>query len=350
MLPRIWMQRLPFKASLWNGVVRSTMTHMSPLHLQAMFPSTLETYKTWISRTGSAKGFQERVQSTDAGKTNILWLETAQNFEKVILFFHGGGYVIPLSYGHIEWMAHLQEYMASQGVRVGIAIVEYVLAPAHPYPAQLSQAVDAFQTLIAAGFQIHNIVIGGDSAGGHLTLPEHQPKHDHTTTNSAVSEARRPTRLPAAFVVSPLCSLDVTRLSYKARNSVDMLSSTIVQNCGRHHLDGSSAHVERQSGLGWSMPLDMGKEDVAAWWNGLDMVVANVLVTVGQEEVFRDHCIEFAEVLKDIGGKGTGFKATLLLRQDEAHDAPLFDFSAGRPPSATTTTIEQFVCNALMIQ
>ena len=89
MLPRIWLQRLSFKASLWNGVVRSMMTHMPPQYLQAVFPSTLETYKAWIRRAGCARGFQERIQPTDACKTNLLWLEKAEKYEKVILFFHG---------------------------------------------------------------------------------------------------------------------------------------------------------------------------------------------------------------------------------------------------------------------
>lgn len=89
MLPRIWVQKLPFKASLWNGLVRSLMEHMPPQHIQAVFPSTLETYKAWIRRVGSARGFQERIQVTDAKRANMLWLEKVPKYDKIILFFHG---------------------------------------------------------------------------------------------------------------------------------------------------------------------------------------------------------------------------------------------------------------------
>lgn len=126
-----------------------------------------------------------------------------------------------------------------------------------------------------------------------------------------------------------------------------MLCTTIVQDYGKFHLDGSGAQREKELGLGWSMALDMSPEAVTAWWKDVDSVVENVLITVGQEEVFRDHCLDFAEVLRDIERKGTGFKAELLLQQQEAHDAPLFDFAAGRSPSVTTKAIEQFVLDAI---
>ena len=99
-----------------------------------------------------------------------------------------------------------------------------------------------------------------------------------------------------------------------------MLCTTIVHNYGKYHLDGTSAQREKDSGQGWSMPLDMSTEAVAAWWQDLSTVVANVLMTVGQEECFRDQCIEFAEVLRDVERKGEGFNVKLLLQQDEAHE------------------------------
>lgn len=158
--------------------------------------------------------------------------------------------------------------------------------------------------------------------------------------------AENPGRLPAVFLVSPLCSLDTTLPCYTTRCSADMLSRTIVRVYGGYLLNGSIAQGEQEAGLGWSMPLDMNKKAVTAWWEDLDTVVTNVLITVGQEEAFRDHCIEFAEVLKDVERKGAGFKTTLLLQQSEAHDACLLDFAAGRPPSATTRAIDQFVLDA----
>lgn len=66
-----------------------------------------------------------------------------------------------------------------------------------------------------------------------------------------------------------------------------------------------------------------------------------------QEEAFRDRCIVFEEVVRDAGGKGTGFKAEFLLPQDEAYDAPRFYLSAGKPSRMTMKAIERFFPRSL---
>jgi acetyl esterase/lipase len=53
---------------------------------------------------------------------------------------------------------------------VAVCSVEYRLAPEHPFPAALDDAIAVYQGLLNQGFSAHKIVIGGDSAGGGLTL------------------------------------------------------------------------------------------------------------------------------------------------------------------------------------
>lgn len=87
------------------------------------------------------------------------------NSQYAILYFHGGGYVMGSPASHrnlgarIAAAAQLPVYMAS-----------YRLAPEHSYPSQLEDAERAFLALMGQGYKPEHILIGGDSAGGNLTL------------------------------------------------------------------------------------------------------------------------------------------------------------------------------------
>jgi acetyl esterase/lipase len=85
--------------------------------------------------------------------------------DRALLYLHGGGYCIGSPKSHRGLAAHLA---AAAGV-TGFAL-DYRLAPENPFPAGLEDAVDAYQTLLARGFAPKSIAIGGDSAGGGLTL------------------------------------------------------------------------------------------------------------------------------------------------------------------------------------
>lgn len=82
------------------------------------------------------------------------------------------------------------------------------------------------------------------------------------------------------------------------------------------------------------MALDVPEE----WWEGLD-VVDQIMVTAGYEEVFRDHVLQLVGVFRWISRA----KVEWLAPVDEAHDGPLMDFSAKRPPSTATDRIMKWV-------
>jgi hypothetical protein len=77
------------------------------------------------------------------------------------------------------------------------------------------------------------------------------------------------------------------------------------------------------------------------WWLGIN-VVRRILVTGGQEELFRDHIIYFIDILRGM----TDLDVQGYISQDEAHDGPLMDFAACRPPSLTTITIADWITTA----
>jgi acetyl esterase/lipase len=84
---------------------------------------------------------------------------------RVLLYFHGGGYAIGSIDSHRDAIAR----MCRAGGVTGLAL-DYRLAPEHPFPAQLEDAVAAYHWLLAQGIDPARVVIGGESAGGGLTL------------------------------------------------------------------------------------------------------------------------------------------------------------------------------------
>src|SRR6478609_5828773 len=83
----------------------------------------------------------------------------------VVLYFHGGVYVI----GDAFQAAGLAAQIARR-TRARVISVDYRLAPEHPYPAAVDDALAAYQALLDDGTPPPGIVFAGESAGGGLAL------------------------------------------------------------------------------------------------------------------------------------------------------------------------------------
>jgi monoterpene epsilon-lactone hydrolase len=127
----------------------------------------------------------------------------------VVLYFHGGVYVIG--------DAFLAADLASQvGRRTDARVisVDYRLAPEHPYPAAVDDALAAYEALLDTGTAPANIVFAGESAGGGLAIATLVNARDHGLP------------LPAAtLVMSPYVDLTLAGTSMEARRELDPLLS-----------------------------------------------------------------------------------------------------------------------------
>ena len=85
--------------------------------------------------------------------------------DKLLLYLHGGAYVMGNCATHRQLVSYLAKY---SGVKA--LLPEYRLAPEHPFPAAIEDAVGLYRSLLANGYSAQNIVIAGDSAGGGLTM------------------------------------------------------------------------------------------------------------------------------------------------------------------------------------
>jgi epsilon-lactone hydrolase len=124
---------------------------------------------------------------------------------RVLLHLHGGGYVMGSCDSHRPLTARLAVACGMQA-----ALPEYRLAPEHPFPAALEDAVAAYQALLDTGFEPGRIVLAGDSAGGGLCL----------STLCALRDAGMP--LPAAAVLlSPWTDMTFGGESIRTRAEAD---------------------------------------------------------------------------------------------------------------------------------
>jgi len=85
--------------------------------------------------------------------------------DRVILYIHGGGWI----FGSPLTCRKLTSAIAT-ATRLKILSIDYRLSPEYPFPMPLDDCVNAYKWLLSNGYNNTDIVIGGDSAGGNLTL------------------------------------------------------------------------------------------------------------------------------------------------------------------------------------
>ncbi len=127
----------------------------------------------------------------------------------VVLYFHGGVYVMS--------DAFLAAGLASQVGRqthAKVVSVDYRLAPEHPYPAAVDDALAAYEALLRDGIAPSDIAFAGESAGGGLAIATLINARDHGLALPA-----------AAFVMSPYVDLTLAGTTMETKRDVDPLLS-----------------------------------------------------------------------------------------------------------------------------
>lgn len=106
------------------------------------------------------------LQRVDLGGFPGEWsIAPESDASRVLLFFHGGGYCSGSILSHRRMVTEAGRAMAARTLAVG-----YHLAPEHPFPAAFDDALTAWRFLKREGVAAENIVVGGDSAGGGLSV------------------------------------------------------------------------------------------------------------------------------------------------------------------------------------
>ena len=131
-------------------------------------PSGPEERRQRLDDFGRGLGVPEdaRLQPVRIERATAEWSITPEGDNtRAVLYLHGGGYMAGSVVSH--------RYVAveiGRAARARTLALDYRRAPEHPYPAQLEDALAAYQHLRDQGFGPANVAVGGDSAGGNLTL------------------------------------------------------------------------------------------------------------------------------------------------------------------------------------
>ncbi len=106
------------------------------------------------------------VQEVHIGSISADWVRAPNSkADRAVLYLHGGGGFMCSPATHREHAAHL-----SASTHAAFLLPEYRLAPEHPFPAALEDAVTSYRWLLDQGYTPDCLAIGGDSAGGGIAL------------------------------------------------------------------------------------------------------------------------------------------------------------------------------------
>jgi salicylate hydroxylase len=245
-------------------------------------PDTIEAVEDEL---GDVKAW--RVAAPDAPRGNV------------VLHFHGGGYLIGSAKGSLEYASRL-----AAAVGGACYTVEYRLAPEHPYPAAIDDAICAYRALLARGIPASSILLSGESAGGGLAV----------ALALALRTAGDP--LPAGILaVAPFADLTVSGPSVRAFNGDDPAASReLLIFMGASYFQGHE-------------PTDPLVSPLYGDLTGLPPL----FVTATQGEVLLSDATRLAE-----RAEKAGVDVTLRVVEDSVHVYTIFPFLP-----ETRTTMEE---------
>ncbi|TWT06115.1 alpha/beta hydrolase [Reyranella sp. CPCC 100927] len=227
-------------------------------------------------------------EKVDAGGVPAEWVAApGHDTQRAVLYLHGGGYAI----GSINTHRRLAyDISAASGARV--LVIDYRLAPEHPFPAAVDDATTAWRWLLQQGLAANRLAIAGDSAGGGLTIA------------TLVNLRDRKLGLPAcAVAISPWVDLEGAGTSIITRSAQDPMV--------------------QKAGLLWMAGMYLNGKDaktpLAAPLHADLKGLPPVLVQVGTAETLLDDATRVAEKLHAAGGD-----VRLAVWPNMLHVFPLF--------------------------
>lgn len=183
---------------------------------------TLEQMRAQFDDMASAVATDVDIKPINAnGVPCELHMPPGADADRIIMYVHGGGYVIGSLTSHRAMVAEL-----ARAANCRALAVDYRLAPENVYPAAVDDAIAAYNWLCSSGYAPGKIVIAGDSAGGGLTV------------GTLVGLKDQGFPLPAAGVcISPWIDLEATGESYQTRKDIDpMVTYDLIKPMGETYV------------------------------------------------------------------------------------------------------------------
>src|SRR6516225_3346698 len=205
------------------------------------------------------------VEVTSANGVPAEWTSTPQaERDAVLLYLHGGGFVIGSLHSHRHLVCE-----AGRAARAFTLALDYRLAPEHPFPTAVEDAVAGYRFLLARGYTPGRIAIAGDSAGGGLVV----------SAMIAVRDAGLP-QPACGWCISPWVDLEALGETMSSKAAADpTVQKAGILDMARLYLNGA----DPRSPLAAPIYADLA---------GL----APLLIQVGAAETLLDDAIRLAKI------------------------------------------------------
>jgi acetyl esterase/lipase len=204
------------------------------------------------------------LHAADAGGVPAEWsIAPGSDASRALLFFHGGGYCSGSLKSHRRLVTE-----AGRAAAIRTLAIDYRVAPEHPFPAALEDALAAWRFLRDQGMEAHRIAVGGDSAGGGLTV-------------ALVTHLRdRGEEVPGClWLISPWIDLTMSGGSMVSKDAVDPLIH--------------KAYLEELAEAYVPKGIDRKDPRVSPLYANLQNLPP-MLVQVGSAETLLDDAVRFA--------------------------------------------------------
>lgn len=310
---------LNFKSAKQQPMMASiTLTLTSILFKQIKIPAMkrlLEFITNHGMRRALSKGLHNSYSEYSVpgcvSKSKTRWIVEAPNRTKddpVLIYFHGGAYVLPLVADQYKFCVELYkkvEATAAKGKtdksdakaggsqrsasRLSIMFLDYVLAPEAQYPEQLIDAAQLYHQLVDVE-GVTNVSLMGDSCGGNLAIAlMAHIQHPHPDTRVIPIESG--TKPNAAILISPWVDLDPIPVhpasSYVVNADIDYLSTDQEDQLAHYYCPS----VETRISDWYVSPL----RAPSSFWQGVFPDNQKTFTVWGQREILRDDCRAFCE-------------------------------------------------------
>lgn len=229
--------------------------------------------------------------------------------EKVVLYFHGGGFVMGNARSHRNIVGNFVKHLGIKAL-----VFDYRLAPEYPAPAAVNDSAAIYSWLLEQGHQPENVVFAGDSAGGGIALATLLKCKDDGIPLPGV-----------CAVFSPCTDMTISGESHKTRLKADPCTPK-----------GAN-----ETYLGYYVGVGDRKHPYASPLFGDLSGLPPTIIQVGNNETGRDDSTRFAQKAKEAGSE-----IQIKVWKDMFHCFPLL---APMFPEATEALEEvcQFIWNHL---
>lgn len=248
------------------------------------------------------KGYVFSAETTPDGLRFVRIKPIEGTSDKLVLYYHGGGYSAGLSQ---DYYLHACDMAKAAGEGVQCILSDYDLSPQYKYPTQHNQGYALWRYVTEKeGFRPENIIVGGDSAGGNLTLSIMLRLRDEGKS------------LPRAlFLISPWTDMLASGKSYETNYGEDPMfgkKGVVLDDATRERL----LHSDMYAWCGDADRKDPLVSPVYGEYHGFP----TTLMTVGGDEILLDDTLTIADKLK-----AAGVNTTVISHAKMFHIYPLYN-------------------------